>query len=96
MGHVEIEFPIYQRLFVLLKLKPDEERIRELMATHGLDPKQARALFKSAFRTSAAGVASSTTRARSRNAAGKRLNSAKRRRPVAAESFSGKIAKKPA
>ncbi|MFO1171932.1 MAG: TMEM143 family protein [Hyphomicrobiaceae bacterium] len=46
MGHVEIEFPIYQRLFVLLKLKPEEERVRELMATHGLDPKQARALFK--------------------------------------------------
>lgn len=46
IGHTEIEFPIYQRLFVLLKLKPEEERIRELMAKHGLDAKQARALFK--------------------------------------------------
>lgn len=46
IGHTEIEFPIYQRLFVLLKLKPDEERVRELMAKHGLDAKQARALFK--------------------------------------------------
>ncbi len=46
LGHVEIEYPIYQRLFVLLKLKADEERIRELMAKNGLDAKEARALMK--------------------------------------------------
>jgi hypothetical protein len=46
LGHTEIEYPIYQRLFVLLKLKPEQDRIRELMAAHGLDAKQARALLK--------------------------------------------------
>jgi hypothetical protein len=46
LGHTEIKYPIYQRLFVLLKLKPDEERLHELMAKHGLDAKQARALLK--------------------------------------------------
>ncbi|MEZ5923704.1 MAG: TMEM143 family protein [Hyphomicrobiaceae bacterium] len=46
LGHTEIEFPIYQRLFVLLKLKPEEERTRELMAKHGLDAKEAGKLLK--------------------------------------------------
>jgi hypothetical protein len=46
LGTTEIEYPIYQRLFVLLKLKPEEERIRELMAADGIDAKQARALLK--------------------------------------------------
>jgi hypothetical protein len=37
----EFELPIYQRLFILFKLKPVEQRIREIMAKKGCERRQA-------------------------------------------------------
>ncbi len=41
-----VEFPVYQRLFVLLKLKPEEQRVREVMAQERIEIKQAQKMVK--------------------------------------------------
>lgn len=40
-GFEPYEVPIYQRLFLLLKLKPEEQRIKEIMRTEKVDKKRA-------------------------------------------------------
>jgi hypothetical protein len=42
----EFEVPIYQRLFLLFKLKPEEARIREVMASERVDRKDATKIIK--------------------------------------------------
>jgi Protein of unknown function (DUF3754) len=42
----EFEIPIYQRLFLLFKLKPEETRIREVMAAQRVDRKEATKIIK--------------------------------------------------
>ncbi len=39
---LNIEIPVYQRLFLLLKLKPEGRRIQEVAEEHGLDMRRAR------------------------------------------------------
>ena len=40
----EFEVPVFQRLFVLFKIKPEEQRIREVMAEQKIDRKEAERL----------------------------------------------------
>ncbi len=42
----EFEIPIYQRLFLLFKLKPEEKRISEVMAAERVDRKEATKIIK--------------------------------------------------
>lgn len=39
--------PVFQRLFLLLKLKPEETRIREIMQQHGVSEKKAKRMLRS-------------------------------------------------
>jgi len=41
LWHEEVKIPVFQRLFLLFKLKPSETRVRELMAEQGLERKEA-------------------------------------------------------
>ncbi len=46
LRHEEFEVPVFQRLCVVFKLKPDEVRIREIMADRGCDRKEAERAVK--------------------------------------------------
>jgi len=46
LWHEEIEIPIFQRLFILFKLKPSEVRIREVMAQQRVERKEAERIIK--------------------------------------------------
>ena len=46
LRHEEFEVPIYQRLFILFKLKPEKIRLREIMAREQCDPKEARKILR--------------------------------------------------
>ena len=46
LKNVEIEYPAYQRLFVLLKLKPEDQRIREIAAAEQIEPRQAEKIMR--------------------------------------------------
>lgn len=46
LWHEEIEIPIFQRLFILFKLKPEEARIREVMAEQRVERKEAERIVK--------------------------------------------------
>ena len=46
LWHEEVEIPIFQRLFILFKLKPEEDRIREVMAEQRVDRKEAERIIK--------------------------------------------------
>ncbi|MEL6374599.1 MAG: TMEM143 family protein, partial [Pseudomonadota bacterium] len=45
----EFDIPIYQRLFILFKLKPEEQRIREVMAKERVDRKKAKRMIRKAM-----------------------------------------------
>ncbi len=42
LKHTEFDVDIFERLFLAIKLKPEEQRIRELMQENGIDEKKAR------------------------------------------------------
>jgi hypothetical protein len=42
----EFDLPIFQRMFLLFKLKPEEARVREVMAEKGCDEKEAQKLVR--------------------------------------------------
>jgi len=46
LWHEEVEIPIFQRLFILFKLKPEEARIREVMAEQRVERKEAERIIK--------------------------------------------------
>lgn len=46
MRHEEFDVPIFQRLFVLFKLKPFDERVREIMIAEKLNRREAEKLLK--------------------------------------------------
>ncbi len=46
MGRTEMKVPIYKRLFLLLKLKPREERLREIMVREGVSRAKAEKLLE--------------------------------------------------
>lgn len=46
MRREEFDVPIFQRLFVLFKLKPFEERVKEIMATEKLNRREAEKLLR--------------------------------------------------
>lgn len=41
MKQVNVDVPIYQRLFLLIKLKPEDQRIKEIMESEGVDEEKA-------------------------------------------------------
>ncbi len=46
LWHEDVEIPIFQRLFILFKLKPEEARIREVMAEQRVDRKEAERIIR--------------------------------------------------
>ncbi len=48
MGWKEVQVPVFQRLFLLFKLKPFDERVQEVMAKHDLSKRQAEKLVRRA------------------------------------------------
>ena len=46
MGWKEVKVPVYQRLFLLFKLKPFDVRVREVMAEKKVDQKEAESLVR--------------------------------------------------
>lgn len=46
LGSVEVEYPVFRRLFVLLKLKPAERRVREVILAEGCSEKKARGIVR--------------------------------------------------
>lgn len=53
-----VEVPIYQRVFVLLKLKPESQRIREIMNELDVNERKARRILKRKRKTLPPGVSS--------------------------------------
>lgn len=53
-----IEIPVFQRVFVLLKLKSDAQRIREIMQKEGVEERRARRMLRKARRMLPPGVSS--------------------------------------